>query len=171
MKKLFRHGRRTVCVVALVVLLPLGCSATRTVRVAQKPPVEVASVEPGDAEEESGAGRTSLTTALSAATDTEELSHVTQVSALNDAPVESRPDEGVRTTGAAAIASSSASAPYPLNLGGVLGLADGQNPQVILARERINESSWTSEKEYGFYLLPEFPSSCFLFLFLHKYFS
>ena len=140
MKKLFRHGRRTVCVVALVVLLPLGCSATRTVRVAQKPPVEVASVVPGDAEEESGAGRTSLTTALSAATDTEELSHVTQVSALNDAPVESRPDEGVRTTGAAAIASSSASAPYPLDLGGVLGLADGQNPQVILARERINEA-------------------------------
>ena len=29
---------------------------------------------------------------------------------------------------------------YPLDLGGVLGLADGRNPQVILARERINEA-------------------------------
>ena len=110
MKKLFRHGRRTVCVVALVVLLPLGCSATRTARVAQKPPVEIASVEPVATLDESGAGRTSLTTALSAATDTEELSHVTQVSALNDAPGETRPDVGVRTTGATPITSSSASA-------------------------------------------------------------
>ena len=143
MMKLLRQGGRTICVVALLTGLPLGCSATRAARVAQKSPVEIVAVEPAASTDGTASGRSSLASTLPA--DTDASSRVTQVSAADDAPAEAaaitdqqaskepwsgrpRPDEGVRTTS------------YPLDLGGVLGLADGQNPQVILARERINEA-------------------------------
>lgn len=143
MKKLLRHAGRTVCVVALLAAWPLGCSATRAVHVTQKSPVKFASAEPVGLTNVIESGRSSLAKASIA--DLEASSRVTQVAAADDATsktavvtdqqvseeqwsVRPRPDEGVRTKA------------YPLDLGSVLGLADGQNPQVILARERINEA-------------------------------
>ena len=61
MMKLLRHGGRTICVVALLAALSLGCSATRTARVAQKSPVEGVSAKPAASTEESVSGRSSLT--------------------------------------------------------------------------------------------------------------
>lgn len=140
MKKLLRHGRRAVCVFALLIALPLGCSATRAARVAQKPPVEIATADPGDSTDVVESGRSSLTEASTA--ESEASSRVTQVAAADDVPngtaVEPAVTPPTPTSELNAITTRTDS--YPLDLGSVLGLADGQNPQVILARERINEA-------------------------------
>ncbi len=151
MLKVLRHGGRTVVVATLLGVLPLGCSATRTARVAQRSSAEIVSAEPVASEEDARTGRMSLAATardeLPATDETAASSRVTQVAADDDASEGSsanhpRPDEGVRTTAATsgALASSPTSSSYPLDLSGVLGLADGQNPQVVLARERINEA-------------------------------
>ena len=153
--KLLRHGGRTIYVVALLAALSPGCSATRAARVAHQSPVAVVSAESAASTDSTASGRSSLTSTAPA--DTETSSRVTQVAAADDAPGEtaakpanahsSDPDaQSVRVTHSPLAPIPETNAPatrtdsYPLDLGGVLGLADGQNPQVILARERINEA-------------------------------
>ena len=140
MKKLLRHGGRTVCVIALLVALPLGCSATRTARVAQNRQVESASGEAAASPGVTEAGRSD--TASTSDDESETSSHVTQVAAAENTPGETtgEPAASSPTSASEANTTTTRTDSYPLDLGGVLGLANGQNPQVILARERINEA-------------------------------
>ena len=143
--KLPRHGRRTVIAGLLIATLPFGCASSRWTHFAHRPAgktiVEAddiqtnasrngskpASAQPDDAPE------ASVKIKLVAADDDS-----TQIESSIHAPNESSSNSGqvVDGSGQTPVASNS----LPLDLSSVLSLADGQNPQVGLARERIAEA-------------------------------
>lgn len=142
METLLRHGGRKLGIVALSALIPLGCTATRGTPAGLRMPVRIAAIQPdGSIEKEPRDSRESVEPTADVASAESRVNQGTvAVDSLFEPAVESTSSTAEVTQVSSQVASTSPSASYSLDLASVLGLADGQNPQVTLARERINEA-------------------------------
>ncbi len=143
--KLPRHGRRTVLAALLLATSLLGCGSSRWAHLTSRRPVKPIakvldretddSVVDAKVEPKPGSPSAKVTSGITlvAAEDDSPQEALISTDSL-EIPIESNPP-----------ADGSIPAPLtpnsiPLDLGSVLALADGQNPQVGLARERIAEA-------------------------------
>jgi outer membrane protein TolC len=154
MRKTPRPSRRTVGIL-LVTLTSLGCAASRQAQMSKNqeadsnpsPPIAKSNLQPSDAAHSVPSHTANI--AGKAASSDESVSEVTLVVAEDGASdIRSAGTDGGReiandrapTVTAPIGSGSTAPTSYPVDLGGVLAYAEGKNPQVSLARERIREA-------------------------------
>lgn len=136
MEDVLRQGGRAVCFAALLFALSSGCTASRMARAARTPNVEIARGESAGSVQDAETER--IPSEEGAVADGEDEARIIPVAAEDVAADTALPvtaDASPEPMSAVKTANS-----YPLDLGGALGLADGQSPQVMVARERINEA-------------------------------
>jgi len=140
--KLHRQGRRPVSIALLLALVPFGCTAARSARLTGRSSVEsrasLSHVPTDENKVVAGRNRTN------ASSQTEAPAKITLVAADDETtPPDQLSPDGLAEPNRSESdwdQSQAATNSYPLDLASVLMLADGQNPQVGLARERIAEA-------------------------------